>query len=421
MPIIRFIRSILLKIIEFLSTNFDLLISINFAILTMLIVLGVAVALSDEEHKSIIKSYLNDFFLIVIISIESLLIMLMGHVYWKNYKQPVKAFVYPRDIINNTFWAPSKHEVFYVSGRVLKSIRINGNDEKTVFTSKDIIKEFIFSPDGKKLLVVTKKELYWLDLETNKNVLVDTLFAEIDSSELKGTFSSVQWSPDSQKFCYEAARWSKYSSQDNFYVYTLTSGKKRNLRSPNRRITSLHWDVDGENLYYMQYESKDTMLYSYPYEIKIYRMKIDEKESEFIAAIPSDTSRIPFESLKFRDVDLYVDKRGLCFSRVKSFGAIRSVNGVIIGIDDHDHLFFVRGRWFRERLFKIPRVPEPDQDPRYQYLGGDLTVEEMSWIKNSQYVVIDDKREGLLLLNPYKKKIGYIGVQDAEFMGWYDQ
>ncbi|MBU4333423.1 MAG: hypothetical protein KKD07_03170, partial [Candidatus Omnitrophica bacterium] len=219
----------------------------------------------------------------------------------------------------------------------------------------------------------------------------------------------------------EAARWSQYSSQDNFYVYNLTNGEKRSLKSPNRRITSLHWDIDGQNLYYMQYESKDTMLYSYPYEIKVYRMKFDEKEAEFIAAVPSDSSSIPFESLRFRDVKLYVDYGGLSFSRVKSFGVIKSKKGQIVGIDDDDYLFFIRSRWFRERLFQIPRALAADRDPRYQYLGGDLTIEEMAWIINSPYVVIDDSLEGLLLLNPYNKKIGYIGVQDADFMGWYDK
>lgn len=421
MPIIKFIKSILLKIIEFLSSNFDLLLFLNIAFLIILGVLWVAVLLSDEEHKARIRIYLNDFFLIVVISIEAVLIMLMGHVYWKNYKQPVKTFVYPRDIIDNTFWASSKHEIFYVTDRVLKSISIDGNDEKTLFTAKDTIKEFHFSPDGKKLLIVTKKELYWFDLATNNSVLVDSLSDEVDSSDLKGTFSSIQWSPDSEKFCYEAARWSQYSSQDNFYLYILRSGEKRSLKSPSRRITALHWDLDGENLYYMQYESKDTNLFSYPYEIKVYRMKLDGKESEFIAAVPSDTPRIPFESLGFRDVDLFINKSRLSFSRVKTASAIKSAKGLIVGIDAQDHLFFVRSRWFRERLFQVPRVLDQDRDPRYQYRGGDLTIEQMSWVKDSQYIVIDDKEEGLLLLNPYNKKIGYIGVQNADFIGWYEQ
>src|SRR3989339_190620 len=421
MLILKIIKGILHRIIGFLSDNFDLLLSLNIAFVIIVAALMLAVALNDEEKRSVIKGYVNDVFLIIIISIEAVLIMLMGHVYWKNYKQPVQAFVYPRDIIDNTFWAPAKYSIFYVNGGVLRSISINGNNERTLFTAKDIIKEFNFSPNGKKLIVGTKKEIYLLDLDTNKSILVDSLTDEIDSHELKGTFSSIKWSPDSEKFCYEAARWSQYSSQDNFYVYNLVNGQKIGLKSPNRRITSLHWDIDGENLYYMQYESKDTMLYSYPYEIKVYRMKFDETEAEFIASIPSDKSRIPFESLRFRDVKLEVAQRGKSFSRVKSLGVIKSNNVRIVGIDDSDHLFFIRNRWFRERLFKIPRVLAPDRDPRYQYLGGDLTIEQMAWIQNSPFVVIDDKQEGLLLLDPYKKKIGYIGVQDADFMGWYDQ
>ncbi|MBU4334207.1 MAG: hypothetical protein KKD07_07195, partial [Candidatus Omnitrophica bacterium] len=196
MLIIKIIKGILLKVIEFLSSNFDLLLSINIAFLIMFLALLLAVALNDEEQRSVIKSYLNDLVLIVIISIEAVLIMLMGHVYWKNYKQPVKTFVYPGDIADNTFWASEKHTIFYVRGGVLKSISINGNDEKTLFTSNDIIKEFNFSPNGKKLLIITKKEIYCLDLEIKKSILVDSLSDEIDSPELKGTFSSIQWSPD---------------------------------------------------------------------------------------------------------------------------------------------------------------------------------------------------------------------------------
>jgi len=146
---------------------------------------------------------------------------------------------------------------------------------------------------------------------------------------------------------------------------------------------------------------------------------LDDLRPRFVSSIPYKQSEEPDESLQWRgiDVDRSVDRYS--FGKNRWEKVMVSEKGHKVGIDDDDYLYFVSGKWFRARLFKIPREANIGSLPRYQYKGGDLIIQQMSWLPGGRYVIMEHKYLGLLIFEPNTKKIGELISGRGRLYGWY--
>src|SRR6185295_4247646 len=78
-------------------------------------------------------------------------------------------------------------------------------------------------------------------------------------------------------------------------------------------------------------------------------------------------------------------------------------------------------KWFRQRLFKVRRRPVPQEGPvkHYQYQGGDLTISNVRWLPDGRYVVMEQYDLGVLLLDPFKNKLGQLLEKRGHSFGWF--
>ncbi|MFH0984169.1 MAG: hypothetical protein V1882_01385, partial [Candidatus Omnitrophota bacterium] len=296
-----------------------------------------------------------------------------------------------------------------------------------VFSGSDPVKEYHFSPDGKCLVVVTQGGLFLVDRKTNQSERIDALQemasaqGQEQATEIKGNIGGIRWAPDSRKFVYEMARWSKVSSQDNVYLYDLQGKKKRMIQSPTRRISSLYWDEKSENLYYLYHESKGPSKEMSDYEVAVFRIPVVDLTPELIVRIPVEDASVPVENLDLRGIDLFLDGDKLSFGVPGKENDLVSETGVKLGIDEKDYLYFVSSKWFRKRLYKIPREPRPDDIARYQYKGGDLVIGHIRWIPGGHYVIMEHRYWGVLILEPSTGRIGLLVRANGHTFGWFQK
>jgi len=307
----------------------------------------------------------------------------------------------------------------------LRSVGVNDRGSREVFVGKDAIKEYHFSPDGGYLLILTQKELFLLDRKNGGTQLIDTLeIPEIQPPQaqevaLKGSISGIQWAPDSRKFVYQIARWSRFSAQESAFLYDVKANRKKMIQSPARAVSSLYWDRLSENLYYFYHEAQDTSAGASPFEIKVFRVPIATLTPELIARIPFEKASVPVENLVLRDIDLFLEGGRFSFGRPDQKNDLVSEKGTSLGIDENDYLYYVNFKWFRKRLFKIPRDPKLTDLSRYQYRGGDLILDDIRWIPGGRYVIMEHKYWGILILEPSTGKIGLLIRANGHAFGWY--
>jgi len=96
-----------------------------------------------------------------------------------------------------------------------------------------------------------------------------------------------------------------------------------------------------------------------------------------------------------------------------------SAKGNSIGIDAEDYLFYVPSKWFRKRLFKVPRELRYTEIPRHQYRGGDLVIDHIRWLPGDRYVIMEHRYLGVLILDPKTGKVGYLLQAHGNTFGWY--
>ncbi len=422
-----FEESLLYKIISFLSDHFELLIYVNVSIMVCFFLVLVAVKLKGVDLWKVLYSTLRGALYIGIIAGQMALFILFGYLYWENYQRPAPELdlKLDRDISASTRWVKNDTKVYFIDEGALRSVKVNDRDSEDVFIGKDPIKEYHFSPDGKYLIILTQKELFLLNRKTKQSQRIDTLdqlnVQEKDRQEeaVKGSISGIQWAPDSQKFVYEIARWSKFSAQDDVYLYDLKEQQKRAIKSPARRISSLYWDQLSDHLYYFHYEAKDTSVYPSAFEVKVFRISTATLLPELIMRIPFDEASLPIENLKFRNIDLFLDGDRFSFGRPGRENDLVSEKGSSLGIDENDYLYFVNAKWFRKRLYKIPREPSATDLPRYQYKGGDLMIDHIRWIPGGRYAIMEHKYWGVLILEPSTGKVGLLIRANGHTFGWY--
>lgn len=408
------------RIVGFLSNYFEPVIYITGCVWILFFFIILALKLKDVSIRRLFYSTVRNILLIAIVVGQIILLVLSGYLYWKNYQQPARELDYSWDVSASTQWVKDDVRIYFIDDNALRSIKINNQDSEDVFLGDDPVKEYHFSPDGKYLIVLTQRELFLLDRKTKEKVRVDTLGQLKGGDEgIKGSISGIQWAPDSQKFVYEVARWSKFSMQDSVFVYSVESQKKRVIRSPTRQISSLYWDRQSENLYYLDHEAQDTSLYPVAFEVKVFRISLEALVPELITQIPYEKSSVPVENLSFRGIDLFLSGDRFSFGRSVPEDYLVSEKGSSIGIDEDDYLYFVGNRWFRKRLYKIIREPQVADTPRYQYKGGDLLINHIRWIPGGRYVIMEHRYWGVLIMEPSSGKVGLLIRANGRAFGWY--
>ncbi len=441
-------------IFSFFSNHFELILAIHFACLIIFILLIIAVELSDVAIRSRLYAFLRGAFFISIVIFQMVMMGISISVYWVNYRFPVKEFKFLDDVRTSTQWVRLDIPLYYIQDeKNLQSMTIQTYKKEDIFKGKDPIREYHFSPDGKFMLIATLQELYLVNLSTKNTQLIDSLDlpefleeaeAESPPENRRGTFKGIVWAPDSQKFCYESVRWSSFSSQEHVYIYVLADQKRIEIKSPVRRISSLRWDSEGENLYYFYSEAKDTSVSSYPYDVKVFRIPVEKNRQlvssptpEFVSQIPSKEASIPLENLELRGITLFPEEY-LTFHRLthkflfaanslesskidKISKSIISDQGKILGLDDADYLYTIPNKWFKKRLFKIPREPVVSDAPRYSYKGGEPVIYNIRWLPGGRYVILEHKYLGVFILDTTSGKVGHLSALRGEALGWFEK
>lgn len=414
------------KIIAYLSNYFELFMYVNASLAALFLLIFIAVKLSDSKTRKIFHESVRNVLAAIIIGGQVLFFMLLINLYWKNYQKPAPEIKFDENIVASTQWVKDDLRIYFIDKNILRSVKINGHDKEDVFQASAPIKEYYFSPDGAHLIILTQNNLFLIDQGTKEYRLIDSLKKSGVQDNLKGkesiggSIGGVQWAPDSQKFVYEIARWSKYATQDNVYIYMMQDQSKRSIKSPTRRISSLYWGANDGNLYFLRHETQDPSVHSTAFEVKVFRVSLETLIPEFVTRIPFEEFSVPIENLNLRGIKFYFDGAKLSFGRPIREDYKASEKGSLIGVDEEDYLYFVKGKWFRKRLFRIPREIDEKNAPRYQYRGGDLVIDHIRWIPGGRYVIMEHKYWGVLILEPLTGKIGILIQAHGRAFGWYE-
>ncbi|MFA5260570.1 MAG: hypothetical protein WC450_05015 [Candidatus Omnitrophota bacterium] len=321
-----------------------------------------------------------------------------------------------------TVWVEEDLKIYFIHENQLVRINADGTQREVVFESADAVRTYHFSPDGRYLLIATESGLWILNRTDQTSREVEILARDDEApGDIKGVVDGIAWAPDSLRFCYHIARWTGFSSIDHWIIYNLTDQSKQMLRSPSLKINALLWDTKGENLYDLWFNALDTTVYANPYEVKVYQIPLTTLKPDLIVMFPFDEPKLPEEHLALRGIDVFTRGQDLSFGQEgkKHFSMISS-QGSRLGVDDFDYLYYIHNRWWRRKLFRVPRVPRRSDIPRYQYSGGELAIKYMRWTPSGRYVVMEHYFLGLLILEPQTGKIGLLANEKEGYtFGWY--
>ena len=321
-----------------------------------------------------------------------------------------------------TRWVEEDLQIYFIHGNQLVRINADGTGREIVFESPDAVRTYHFSADGTHLLISTENGLWVLDRTDQTSRAIETLPGDDEASgHVKGVIDGVAWGPDSRRFCYHVAKWTEFSSIDNWVIYDLADQSKQLLKTSSLKINALYWDAKGENLYDLWFNALDTTVYANPYEVKVYQIPLKTLKPELIVMFPFAEQKLPKENLSLRGIDIFTKGEDLSFGQEgkKHFSLISS-QGSRIGVDDFDYLYYIHNRWWRRKLFRVPRVPRRSDIQRYQYSGGELAVKHMRWTPSGRYVVMEHYFLGLLILEPQTGKIGLlVNEKEGDTFGWY--
>jgi len=418
--IFDFILSIKIsKFFQYLSDNYEQFVYLSCGILAMAFILSLSVSITEEITKKkryVLKDSLRTLTIFGIIVLYSLAIF----IYWVNYHFPADSSFFEKHLVYDTQWVKNETLIYYIKDNELKNIRINEDTPQTIFKDKYPIMEYVFSPNGRYMLIASSKNLYLLELVNKQTKLIDSIeVSGAGADSVQGVINGLRWAPNSEKFCYEISQWSQISSRNNIYFYDLVSEHKVSLPNPARKISSPYWDMDSKDLYYLKYESLDVTYSPYPYDIKVVKIYLDTLKSEVVAKIPADNLRIPIENLKIRDIKLFLDGGKLSFGRNEERQLIKSDRGSIIGIDKEDSLYYIKHGWFQKRLFKVKRKTDIFGDYRYKSKPGDLEIDNIVWAPGNRYILLHHRYYGVIVLDPVWVRIGLLTYEHGRAFGWY--
>jgi len=304
-------------IVNFLSNYFEVIITTIFILFATIILSIIFNKLKSRQLRfNIMYSIISLMYSTVIVG-QAAMLTVAGYIYWTNYfTASNNAVVIPRDIRLNTHWIKDDIKIYFVHHNELRTIALNGGSQSVLFKATKEIKEYHFSPNGNFLLISTATELYLYDIKKNQGKLVEAIVLHSEEKNLKGVISSIHWAPNSNLFCYEATRWSKYASSDHIYVYDLTTATKREIKSPTKKISTLYWDQISQNLYFIKHKSFIDESKQVRNVVKVYRIALSNMKLEFVSEIPYEQKTLPLANLEARNINLYLDDEKNSFGRI---------------------------------------------------------------------------------------------------------
>jgi len=408
------------EMVQLLNTHFERI--IIFHIIWFLTILLVAVFAKVRGVKlKDIRRLVNRILYYGVMGGEVLLVVITLIVFITNIKEKMMLDkTYAMYVNATTQWVKGKFTIYFIKENQLMAIDTNGENRHIVFTSEDPIRSYHFSPDGKYLVIASLQNLYLYHLSSRNSERMASLSDFEKMSASRGVINGVRWSPDASQFCYRVARWSKIATADDWYIYDVKSKKSKGVRATPLKITQLVWSDTGDALYYPTYNALDTSQYANPYEVFLYKVSLPELKPRLIMKFLSEEPVFPEEHLESRAIKLYKPQQPLSFGRVKKEKTSwHSPRGGVIGIDEDDVLYYLPHRWWRKRLFRIPRVPIKYDMPRYQYKGGKLAIEDMRWLPSGRYIIMEHDYYGICILDPSRGKVGILDVDGGDTFGWY--
>jgi len=408
------------SILDFFNTYFERLIAIDAFFLIGAIVIYLAARLRDVSLKAVINQTLY----YCLLFCQSALFTLTFIVLFYNLSQ-IRPLNFTEQILSTTSWVKDKTEIFFIVDRKLVSIKANGDARAVVFSAPDNIKQYVFSPNGHYILIITENNLYLHDKRHQDTHLIDSVsLPDLSRNDIRGNIDSISWGPLSRKFYYRISKWSRVSSLDQYNVYHIKQQKKSLIQSPSLALARLLWDRKGTSLYYLKVKTihpDDELTTAQPvYETIVYEISLDVLTPQKVLQVMSDEPGVPFGQLAVKGIHLYWPKYDLSFGHTGSKRIMaRSSFGREIGINDQDVLYYVHGIWWRKRLFQIPRFPDAENPLMYQHQGGRLSIGDLRFLSSGRYVVMEHFLYGILILDPLTSKVGILDNQRGNTFGWY--
>ena len=106
-------------------------------------------------------------------------------------------------LIPDTRWTIHNFRMYFSSGKKFGTVNIDGSDRKILYTALTPVEEFIFSPDGKYIAIVTKGDILLYDCQKDQIDPIYNLGSMVKEDVAHGLVRGVQWFSDSRKFCFE--------------------------------------------------------------------------------------------------------------------------------------------------------------------------------------------------------------------------
>ncbi|MDP2652675.1 MAG: hypothetical protein Q8Q08_01445 [Candidatus Omnitrophota bacterium] len=411
-------------IASFLNNHFEEILAFNAYLLLGMCVIILFLQVRHLRLKHF-QQFLRQILFYVTIVVETSLIAITVMIFIENYS-PKKPIDFAARIAPNTRWVKEDTPIYFLADNRLVMINPDGSGRKTVFEADETIRQYQFSPDGKNLLVLTRNDLYLLDIAAGRSERLTSVRMDnaADKDQVRGAIDGVRWAPDSAKFCYRLSRWSAYSAVEDWWIYDIRTKSRVKVQSPVLKFVSLFWDRPSTHLYASWFESLDTTKHANPYHVKIFRIPLSSLNPETVIEFPFSEPRLKPEHLAVRGIDLDFGVDRLTFSNSSGAGTYHaySRSGAVVGIDERDTLYFIRNLWWRRRLYQIPRVTERTalgEIARYQYQGGQLVIRDLRWLPGGRYVIMEHLLFGILILDPSTGKIGILDSQRGSSFGWY--
>lgn len=408
---------------HFLNNNMDKIVVANIFWLISMTAIYILVITQSVSKKSLVDIFNSILYYGIVVG-ESVILILAMFVFIINVKEQ-KPLDHTLPIYSTTNWISEEIPIYLISNNKLIVVDAKGTERTEIFNAGEAIREYHFSPDGKYILIISKSKLFLFNQENKKSSLIDSLnivrpSMSEEKVEITGVISGVKWDPNSSKFCYKLARWSKYASQEYWYIYDLDTKKTSSIKTPTRKISELTWSQDGKMLYYIWFDALDTSISSDPYEIKIYKITFPELKPELALRAPYNEPSLPYEYLELKDIYIYTAANRLSFGIAgQKSPSLISEKGSKVGIDEKDRLYYTKHFWWKKRLYLIPRVPDPDKYPKHQYRGGDLVIKHLRWLPGDRYVIMEHYLFGVLILEPASGKLGILVNDRGNTFGWY--
>ena len=400
-----------------LNTHFE-----SFLAFEILFVIGFVVifAAARLREKVLQKKIINLALFYVLLLLQAVLTVMTVFVVVANFR-PKPPLDFSAQILPSTYWVKEDLTVYFIDGNKLVSIQADGSGRKTVYKAGDAIRQYIFSPEGKNILIVTEKDLVCYNQATQSARTVDSLkVLPGKDTRYAGNFDRIAWDPTGRRFGYRLAQWSPVASSEQWKVYIIDNQKNDVIPTRALTITNLVWGHRGRYLYGVRFRKKNDAPDEETHELIVHKMTFPDLQPVRVAALTTTDSELPVRQLARRGIRLAVFDKEYAFGHTRPKRTkVYSSKGAVIGIDRRDTLYYISRWWWRKRLYRVPRVPDVDRPLQYQYRGGRLAIGDLRFLPSGRYVMMEHYFWGILILDPISGQVGILDNQQGNTFGWF--